>query len=122
MVLLYVVVQQLENNLLVPRVHGHALDLHPAVIIMLLVVAGSVFGFIGLIVVVPLSAILRELFWYADHRFTGATPEEALGRTGIGRRLARRTAPEPPDAGEPEGEGDPAAGAPGPAPAPGPGP
>ncbi len=106
-VLLYVVVQQLENNLLVPRVHGHALDLHPAMIILLLVVAGSVFGFIGLIVIVPLSAILRELFWYADHRFTGATPEQALRRTGIGRRLLHAAATEPPAAAEPARDEEP---------------
>jgi predicted PurR-regulated permease PerM len=85
--LLYVIVQQLENNLLVPRVQGHALDLHPAMIILLLVVAGAVFGFIGLVIVVPLFAILRELFWYADHRLAGASPHEALADTNIGRRL-----------------------------------
>lgn len=100
-VLLYVVVQQLENNLLVPRVHGHALDLHPAMIILLLVVAGSVYGFVGLVVVVPLVAILRELFWYADHRLTGATPDEALRRTSIGRRFGWASEPGPPDVGEP---------------------
>lgn len=117
-VLLYVAVQQLENNLLVPRVHGHALDLHPAMIILLLVVAGSVFGFIGLIVIVPLAAILRELFWYADHRFAGATPEEALGRTGIGRRLRRGVGQEPDDPGAAEADEPPAPPAPGAAPAP----
>ena len=106
-VLLYVVVQQLENNLLVPRVHGHALDLHPAMIIMLLVVAGAAFGFIGLIVIVPLSAILRELFWYADHRFTGATPEQALRRTGIGRRLLHAEGTEPSAGAGPAPEAEP---------------
>ena len=117
-VLLYVVVQQLENNLLVPRVHGHALDLHPAMIILLLVVAGSVFGFIGLIVIVPLAAILRELFWYADHRFAGVTPEEALGRTGIGRRLRRSGGQEPGDPGAAEADEPPTPTAPGAAPTP----
>ena len=92
--LLYVVVQQLENNLLVPRVQGHALDLHPAMIILLLVVAGAVFGFVGLVVVVPLFAILRELFWYIDHRLAGAQPHEALARTNMGRRLAEAHAAE----------------------------
>jgi predicted PurR-regulated permease PerM len=87
-VLLYVIVQQLENNLLVPRVQGHALDLHPAMIILLLVVAGAVFGFVGLVIVVPLFAILRELFWYADHRLAGVPPYVALARTNIGRRIA----------------------------------
>jgi hypothetical protein len=63
-------------------------------IILLLVVAGAVFGFIGLVIVVPLFAILRELFWYADHRLAGAAPHVALARTNIGRRLARAHAEE----------------------------
>jgi predicted PurR-regulated permease PerM len=105
--LLYVVVQQLENNLLVPRVQGHALDLHPAMIILLLVVAGAVFGFIGLVIVVPLFAILRELFWYADHRLAGAPPRVALARTNIGRRLALAHAEEH-AAAESAGAGEPA--------------
>ena len=54
-----------ENNLLVPRMQGQAVELHPAMVILLLVVAGAAFGFIGLVVIVPLTAILRELFWYA---------------------------------------------------------
>jgi predicted PurR-regulated permease PerM len=87
-VLLYLLVQQVENNFLVPRVQGHAVDIHPAVIIMLLAVAGTVFGFFGLIVVVPLTALLRELFWYADHRFRGFTPREALASTHVARRLS----------------------------------
>ena len=85
--LLYVVVQQLENTVLVPRIQGNALDLHPAMVILLLVVAGSVFGFLGLVLVVPLFAILRELFWYADHRLAGLPPQDALVDTHIGRYM-----------------------------------
>lgn len=81
--LLYVVVQQVENHLLVPRVQGHAVDLHPAVIIMLLAIAGTVFGFIALVVIIPLVALLRELFWYADHRFSGVAPRDAMARTHV---------------------------------------
>lgn len=80
---LYVAVQQVENHLLVPRVQGHAVDLHPAVIIMLLAIAGTVFGFIALVVIIPLVALLRELFWYADHRFSGLEPREAMARTHV---------------------------------------
>ncbi len=85
--LLYVVVQQLENMVLVPRIQGNALDLHPAMIILLLVVAGSVFGFLGLVIVIPIFAILREIFWYADHRLSGLPPQDALGDTHIRRYM-----------------------------------
>ena len=85
--LLYLGVQQVENNFLVPRVQGHAVNLHPAMIIVLLAVAGTVFGFLGLLLVVPVTALLRELFWYADHRFSGATPNEAMANSHVARRL-----------------------------------
>ena len=95
--LLFVLVQQLENNLLVPRIQSQAVDLHPAVIILLLVAAGSVFGFIGLLVVVPLTALLREIFWYADSRLRGLEPSEALGESHAARRFRLAAAEEPPD-------------------------
>ena len=85
--LLFFGVQQVENNLLVPRIQGHAVNLHPAVIILLLAVAGTVFGFLGLLVVVPLTALVRELFWYADHRLRGIDTDEAMARTHVAQRL-----------------------------------
>jgi predicted PurR-regulated permease PerM len=75
--LMYLAVQMVENNVLVPRVQGQAVDLHPGMVIMLLVVAGAGFGFIGLIAVMPLTAIIRELFWYADRRLKGETAQQA---------------------------------------------
>lgn len=79
--LLYLIVQQVENILLVPRIQGGAVAIHPGMIILLLAVGGAVFGFLGLVFIVPLVAILRELFWYADRRFRGETPEAALAAT-----------------------------------------
>ena len=99
--LLYVLVQQVENHLLVPRVQGHAVELHPAVIIMLLAIAGTVFGFIALVVIIPLVALLRELFWYADHRFSGLAPGDAMARTHVARQLGLE--PEPEETAAPEG-------------------
>ena len=99
-VLLYLGVQQIENNLLVPRVQGHAVQVHPAVIMMLLAIAGAVFGLVGLIVVVPLAALLRELFWYADHRLGGLAPAQALARSHVAER------PSPPPEAPPDAEAD----------------
>lgn len=91
--LVYFVVQQLENNLLVPRVQGDAVNLHPAVIIVLLILGGAVAGFTGLVIVIPLAAILREIFWYLDRRLLGQTPDEAMAASQTERmRLARELA------------------------------
>lgn len=86
--LLYLLVQQAENNLLVPRIQGQAVQVHPAMVILLLVVGGAVFGFIGLVVIVPATAILRELFWYADRRLSGASAAEAFALTHVGQVAA----------------------------------
>ena len=96
--LLYLLVQQVENHLLVPRVQGHAVDLHPAVIIMMLAIAGTVFGFVALILVIPLVALLRELFWYADHRLSGSTPQQAMAHTHVAERFGLYATEDPEDA------------------------
>ncbi|MSQ41588.1 MAG: AI-2E family transporter [Dehalococcoidia bacterium] len=94
----YFVVQQLENQILVPRVQGRAVALHPAIIILLLIVGGAAFGFWGLLAIVPLAGIARDLFWYMDRRLSGASPAEAFAPTQAARMqnrsptLARRAA------------------------------
>lgn len=69
-VILFVVIQQLENTFLVPKIQGDAVDLNPAIIMILLVVGGAVFGLLGVIVIVPLAAITRDVFVYIYGRLT----------------------------------------------------
>jgi predicted PurR-regulated permease PerM len=74
----YVGVQQLENNLLVPKIQGDSVKLHPAIIMVSLVVGSQVAGFIGLVAAVPLAAMLRVVYLYAYRRLTeGYSPREA---------------------------------------------
>lgn len=65
---LYLAVQQLENNLLVPRVQGWAIHMNPAIIIVLLVLANALVGFWGMLVVIPFAAIVKEVFLYIYRR------------------------------------------------------
>ena len=57
-------IQQLENTFLVPRVQGSAVNMNPAVIMMLLVIGGAMWGIIGIVIIVPLAAIARDVFAY----------------------------------------------------------
>ncbi|MFC1992631.1 AI-2E family transporter [Chloroflexota bacterium] len=65
--LLFLVVQLLENSLLVPRIQAAYLRIHPAVVIVLLVLGAYVAGFWGLILAVPLTATLVEIYRYVRH-------------------------------------------------------
>ncbi len=76
--ILYTVIQQLENNLLVPKVMGDAVELHPAVLVLALVVGGALFGIGGAILAAPTVAAGRDLYRYGFHRFGGRTPSEAF--------------------------------------------
>jgi len=87
---LYTGIQQLENHVLVPKVMGDAVELHPAVLIVALIVGGALFGIGGAILAAPAVAAGRDLYRYGFHRFGGRTPDEALELAGLGVRSADR--------------------------------
>ncbi|ALC90843.1 hypothetical protein AM500_14385 [Bacillus sp. FJAT-18017] len=60
--LVMVVVQQLEGNLITPKVMGKKLDLHPLTVIFVLLIAGSVYGFIGILIAIPVFAVVKVTF------------------------------------------------------------
>jgi predicted PurR-regulated permease PerM len=78
--LAYLGIQQIENLFLVPRISGNAMRFHPAVVMVIIVIGSQVGGIWGMLLGVPLSAIVRDLFKYLYVRTTerGATPEMAL--------------------------------------------
>ena len=65
----YLIVQQLENNLLVPKIQGDSVKVHPALIMVALVVGSQVGGLLGLVLAVPVAAILRDTYIYLYRRF-----------------------------------------------------
>lgn len=69
-VLLFLGIQQLENTLLVPKIQGDAVEMNPAMIMILIVVGGALFGILGIIIIVPLAAIARDVFIYVYGRLS----------------------------------------------------
>ena len=61
---LFVGIQLLENNLLVPKIQSSYMRIHPAVMIVLLVFGAYVAGIWGIILIGPLTATLVEIFKY----------------------------------------------------------
>jgi predicted PurR-regulated permease PerM len=58
--------QFVEGNFITPRIVGQSLGLHAVVIMLAVLVGGSLFGFIGMLLAVPVTAAL-SVFW-ADLR------------------------------------------------------
>jgi predicted PurR-regulated permease PerM len=77
MLVAYIAVQQVENNLLVPRIIGESVGIHPAILTVVLIAMGQVFGLLGVILAAPLSAIARDLFIYTYRRLEGYSADAA---------------------------------------------
>ncbi len=61
-ILLPSLIQIIIGNIIEPKVMGEALDLHPIVILMTLIVWGMLWGVVGMLLATPMTAILKILF------------------------------------------------------------
>ncbi len=65
-----IVIQIIEGNIVSPQVVGRKLHIHPLFIIMALLVGGQVAGIAGLILAVPIFAILKVIIQHIGLYFT----------------------------------------------------
>lgn len=73
----YIVVQCIQDLFLTPKIMGKAMGLNPAVILLSLSVWGTLLGFIGLIIALPLTTLLLAYYnLYIDSREDGETPSQ----------------------------------------------
>ena len=84
-ILVLSVEQLIEGRVVSPQILGSKLDLHPLVILFILLIAGSLFGFMGLILAVPGFGVLRVIWnlffeWLRDnYDYYDELTEENLG-------------------------------------------
>lgn len=76
----YVIVQCIQDLFLTPKIMGKAMGLNPAIILLSLSVWGTLLGFIGLIIALPLTTLLLAYYdIYITNREDGETPAEHEG-------------------------------------------
>jgi predicted PurR-regulated permease PerM len=73
---LYTLVQQVENNFLVPKIQGDATELHPSVVMFAILVGGALAGLLGAILALPMTAAFRDVVRYLFRRLS---PDEPAG-------------------------------------------
>jgi predicted PurR-regulated permease PerM len=82
---LYTLVQQIENNFLVPKIQGDAIELHPALVMFAIVIGGSLGGLLGAILALPVAAAMRDVTRYLFRRLSPDAPEAlAASIAGLG--------------------------------------
>ena len=98
-VIMYTVIQQLENNLLVPKIQGDAVELHPSAVMFALVIGGAIAGLLGAILALPITAAARDVFRYLFHRLDDppSSPDEAVAFIREHPRSVVSPDAEPPD-------------------------
>lgn len=76
--------QQVTDLFVTPRVMSEQVDLHPIIVMFALLVGGSLFGFAGMILSIPVAGTIKGLFVYYYERKTKrplATENGALFRS-----------------------------------------
>jgi predicted PurR-regulated permease PerM len=83
--ILYTLVQQIENNVLVPKIQGDAIEMHPALVMFAIVIGGALAGLLGAILALPVAAALRDVMRYLFRRLSPDAPEAlAASIAGLG--------------------------------------
>ena len=86
--------QFVEGNFLSPKLLGGAVGIHPVWLMFALFAFGSLFGFVGLLLAVPLAAMVGVLTRFAIQRYLESPFYDA------GRSAAAKSIPNPTEDGD----------------------
>ena len=68
--LLFLFIHQIEGHIVIPKLMGGAVGVHPLVVIFALLAAAQIYGISGVLVALPLVAVGREVIQYLSERIT----------------------------------------------------
>ena len=66
----FTVGQLIESYVLTPRIVGDRIGLHPVAVIFAIMAGGQLFGFVGMLIALPVAAIANVLLRFAHERYT----------------------------------------------------
>jgi len=78
--------QQIENNLIQPFVYGKAVELHPLIVIVAILIGGALLGVLGALVAIPaaaaVQAVVRDYWRFSREKLPLAGSDETAAETG----------------------------------------
>ncbi|MBC8402532.1 MAG: AI-2E family transporter, partial [Candidatus Marinimicrobia bacterium] len=60
-VLMFIIVQQLDNNIITPKLVGESVGLHPLMVMIALLIGGTLLGPLGMLLAVPAAGIIKVI-------------------------------------------------------------
>ena len=60
--IIFFIIQQIEGNILSPKITGDSTNMHPIIIIILLLIGEKIGGFIGMIIIIPIGVIIKVIY------------------------------------------------------------
>lgn len=63
------IVQSIDGNIVGPKLMSNSISIHPVLVIVFLIIGSALFGFLGMVIAVPIGTLLKELFMeYIERR------------------------------------------------------
>ena len=62
----------IESYWLTPKLVGDRIGLHPMAVIFAVLAGGQLFGFLGMLLALPVAAVVNVLLHYAHERYTAS--------------------------------------------------
>jgi len=56
------ILQQIDGAIIAPKIVGESVDVHPVAIVVAIIAGGSLFGLVGMLLAVPVAALLKLIF------------------------------------------------------------
>lgn len=63
-VIIFTIIQQIESNIITPKIVGESVGIHPVTVILSLIIGGGFFGVTGMILAIPTVGVLKVLYSY----------------------------------------------------------
>ena len=70
--IVFAVGQTLEGYVLVPKLVGDKIGMHPVAVMFAILAGGELFGFVGVLLALPIAAVAMVLLRYAYERYTAS--------------------------------------------------
>ena len=84
----FIVMHFVESKVLLPRIIGHEVDLHPVSVIIVLLVGLEFFGFLGVFLAVPVAAVLKIVLCEWHERQETLLPPAAVSSAPDGAAIS----------------------------------
>lgn len=63
-IIIFIIIQQVENDIITPKIIGESMGLHPVTVILSLIVGGGLFKILGMLLAVPAIAVFKIIFTF----------------------------------------------------------